>query len=165
MFFSFSGIKTASSEVLPAALSFLNRNLMSFCLLSSGTIGSPSMTTKVSRPSSSFTSYCALRSGRVARGLKSAGEGQKKATPRPRDFEILTGEVDLLLFFLVKILLRESIETGRHGCGGRHSSSGRRVYWRKDCGSRFESDFLSSPFGLVFRARRANPNHKRLCAI
>ena len=52
----------ASSEVLPTALSFLCKNLINFCRLSSGTTGRPSMTTNVSKPSSSFTSYCALRS-------------------------------------------------------------------------------------------------------
>ena len=62
IFLSVSGIKTASSEVWPTVLSFLNRNLISFCLLSSGTTGRPSITTNVSRPSSSLTSYCALRS-------------------------------------------------------------------------------------------------------
>lgn len=58
----------ASSLVWPTVLSFFSRYLMSLGLLSSGTMGSPSRTTKVSRPSSSLTSYCARRSvdgGRV----------------------------------------------------------------------------------------------------
>jgi hypothetical protein len=62
IFLSLTGMKTASSEVLPTELSFLNKNLTSFCRLSSGTTGRPSMTINVSSPSSTFTSYCSLRS-------------------------------------------------------------------------------------------------------
>ena len=61
-FFSFRGMKIASSLVFPTVLSFFSRNLTSFCLLSSGTTGRPSMTTNVSRPCSSLTSYWAWRS-------------------------------------------------------------------------------------------------------
>lgn len=77
IFLSLMGIKTASSEVWPTALSFLNKNFTSFCLLSSGTTGRPSMTIKVSRLSSSFTSYCALRSGEQKSGHVSQKRGTK----------------------------------------------------------------------------------------
>src|SRR3954468_2594809 len=95
IFLSLTGMNTASSEVLPTELSFLKRNLTSFCRLSSGTTGRPSMTINVSRPSSTFTSYCALRSRRRIR------EGH---TQTQRNLA-LTGEINLLLLFLVEVLL------------------------------------------------------------
>lgn len=90
---------------------------MSFCLLSSGTIGSPSTTINVSRLSSSLTSYCAFRSNLPCQHLPSnegGDAGQVEIFPPTLGSPLLTGEVNLLLLFLVKILLGQGIETGRH---------------------------------------------------
>lgn len=76
MFLSFSGIKTASALVRPTVLSFFRMYLINFSLLSAGTMGKPSSTTKVSKPSSRRTSYCAFRS----KSRKSATEGLKIST-------------------------------------------------------------------------------------
>ena len=74
------------------------------------------MTTKVSKPSSTLTSYCALRSaGRVREG-HSETEGSAR-----------TGEVNLLLLFLVEVLLGQGVETGRHD-GDRKATAGGRVW-------------------------------------
>ena len=70
IFLSSRGIKMASSLVLPTVFSFFSKNLTSFCLLSSGTTGKPSMTTKASKPCSSLTSYCAWRSAGNNENLK-----------------------------------------------------------------------------------------------
>lgn len=59
---SFNGMKIASSLVLPTVLSLRKRNLTSFCLLSSGTTGRPSITTNASKPSSNRTLYWSFRS-------------------------------------------------------------------------------------------------------
>ena len=61
--FSLTGMKKPSSFTFPALFSSFTKYFMSFGLLSSGTTGSPSATTKASRPCSSRTSYCSLRSG------------------------------------------------------------------------------------------------------
>ena len=61
--FSLTGMKKPSSFTFPALFSNFTKYFISFGLLSSGTTGSPSATTKASRPCSSRTSYCSLRSG------------------------------------------------------------------------------------------------------
>lgn len=62
------------------------------------------MTTNVSRPSSSLTSYCSLRSTGIVREGHTAGT---KDSAR-------TGEIDFLLLLFVEVLLGQGIETGRH---------------------------------------------------
>lgn len=88
IFLSLRGMKMDSSFVFPTVLSFRSRNLISFCLLSSGTIGRPSMTTNASRPSSSRTSYCSLKSA-CSRSVEILAQAairthRKSQSPHPR---------------------------------------------------------------------------------
>ena len=59
---SSTGMKTASALVRPTVFNFRTKYFTSLSLLSSGTTGRPSRTTKASRPSSKRTSYCAFKS-------------------------------------------------------------------------------------------------------